>query len=104
MVEFLGLIARLAGHIHAQLTEHIGVHLGEDHSGMGITAREFCQMFHRPFRIGIGHGADGQGNEGLIGMEPGIVVAQMRYLEVLDGFDDLRRNEMPGCRPGQPVP
>ena len=27
-------------------------------------------------------------------MEPGIVVAQMRYLEVLDGFDDLRRNEM----------
>ena len=51
-------------------------------------------MFHRPFRIGIGHRADGQGNKGLIGMEPGIVVAQMRYLEVLDGFDNLRRNEM----------
>ena len=71
----LSLISGLAGEIHAQSLEGPLVHLGQNHGGVNIAASQFAQLVHGELGNGVGGGRDGQGNEGLVGVEPGIPVA-----------------------------
>ena len=90
----LSLISGFAGQVDTQTLEHLFVHRGEDDGGMDLAAPEFAQLLHGQFRRGIGCRADGQGDQHLVGVEPGIPVAQMLGLQVLDGVDDHRRDQM----------
>ena len=47
---------------------------------MNIAAPELAQLLHSQFGRGIGGSADRQGNQYLVGMEPGIPVAKVLCL------------------------
>lgn len=72
---FLTLIPGFAGEVHAQAFEGALIHLGQDHGGVDIAASQLTQLIHGQFGDRVGGGGDGQGNEGLIGVKPGIPVA-----------------------------
>ena len=81
----LTLVSGFAGQVDTQALEGPLVYLGQDDGGVDIAATELAQLLHGIFCHGIGGGGDGQGDEGLVGMEPGIPVAQMGHLQMLDG-------------------
>ena len=61
---------------------------------MNLTAPELGKLLHSQLRRGIGSGADGQGDKHLVGVEPGVPVAQMLGLQMLDGINDHGGNQM----------
>ena len=71
----LTLISGFAGEVHAQALEGPLVHLGQDHGGVDIAASQLAQLIHGEHGNGVGGGGEGQGDEGLVGVEPGIPVA-----------------------------
>ena len=88
MEQLLGLVFRLKGDVYAQLFEQILVHMGENDGGVGLTTLEIVQLFYGAAGHGIGHRTDGQGYEQLVGVETGIMISQMLYLQMLDGLDN----------------
>ncbi len=61
---------------------------------MGFGAPELVQLLHGQLGGGVGGGGDGQGDEHLVHMEAGIMIAQMFHLQVLDGLDDDGGDQM----------
>ena len=61
---------------------------------MGLALPKLGELVQRPPGQGIGGGADGQSDEGLIGVEPGIRASQMLDLHGLDGLDGLPGDEV----------
>ena len=61
---------------------------------MDIAAPELRKLIHGMLCHGIIHSRDGQGDERLIGMEPGIPVAQVIHLQMLDG---AQGRDIPYC-------
>ena len=88
MIQPVRLIRGFAGQIQAQLAEHALVRLGEDDGGVGLAARQLRQLFHRLFGVVVGDGADGQRDQDLVGVQPGVAVAHVGDLEVLYRLDD----------------
>ena len=43
---------------------------------MGLAAAQLLQLAHGLFRVGVGDGADGQGHQQLVDVQPGVFVAQ----------------------------
>ena len=80
----------LAGQVDTQPFKDLFIHLGEDHGRVYLTAPQSAQLFHGFFCRGIGSCGNGQCDQHFIGMQPGIPVAQMIHLQMLDGVDDLR--------------
>ena len=88
MVELLGLVFWLKGDVHTQLLEKVRVYMGEDDRRMGLAAPQLVQLIDGIARHGIGHGADGQGDEQLVGMKPGIAVSQVLNFQMLYGLNN----------------
>lgn len=84
MIQLFGLVFRLTGEIDAQLAEYVFIYLGQDDGGVGLTAPELGKLIHSQLGSGIGGCADGKGDEDFIGVQTGIVVAQVADFEVLD--------------------
>ena len=61
---------------------------------MGFGAPELVQLLHGQFRGRVGGGGNGQGDKDLVHMEPGIMIAQVFHLQVLDGLDDDGGDQM----------
>jgi hypothetical protein len=61
---------------------------------MDLAAPQLHQLLHGLLCPRIGRGADGKGDENLIGVEPGIPVAEMVYLQVGNGVNDAGGNQM----------
>ena len=78
----------LAGQVHAKALEGALVHLRQDHGGVDIAASQLTQLVHGELGNGVCGSGDGQGNEGLVGVETGIPVAQMVGLQILDGLQN----------------
>ena len=94
VVQLVGLVGRFTGKAHAELCIGAGVRRGEDDGGMGLALPKLGELVQRPPGQGIGGGADGQSDEGLIGVEPGIRASQMLDLHGLDGLDGLPGDEV----------
>ena len=63
---------------------------------MSLTAAELGQLVHGQLGSGIGGGTDGEGDQNFIGVQPGVVIAQVAGLEILNGFDNYGRDQMHG--------
>ena len=83
MEQTLDLIAGFTGDVHAQLLEQVFIHPGEDDGGVGFAAAQGAELLHGPLCQRIGHGADGKGFQRFVGMETGVMSAQMAYLQML---------------------
>ena len=64
------------------------IDLGKDHRRVDLTSLEFGEGIDRLFCHRIVERADGQSNEGLIGVQPRIMVAELIDFQALDRFDD----------------
>ena len=87
MIQFSGLIYGFVADVYTQAAEEVFVHFGKDHRGVGVASVEIVEHIHGFGGAFIGGGADGQSNEGFIGVEAGVVVAHVVHFEVLNGFD-----------------
>ena len=67
--------------------------MGENDRGVRLAAGELLELLHGDLGLGIGRGADREGDEHLVGVQPRIVVSEMRGLEMLNGLDDLAGDE-----------
>ena len=56
---------------------------------MDFAASQLTQLLHSVFCHGVGGGGDGQGDQRFVGMEPGVSVAQMGHLQMLDGVQSV---------------
>ena len=81
------LIGGLAGQIHAQLLHGIHIHAGQDDSGVHIAALQVGELLEGGCSSGILRGRAGQGNQNLVGVQTGVLAAQIVGLEGLDGLD-----------------
>ena len=94
MIVSLTLVPRLTGQINTQPLEGPLICLGEDHGGVHIAALEPIQLLHSQLCHGAGSRCNGQGNQGLISVEPGIPVVEMVHFQVLNGAQDHRGNQV----------
>ncbi len=94
MIQLLLLKHRLAGHIRPHLAEQLVVGVGEDDGGVHLAPAEIDQLVHRKGGVLVGYSADGEREQELVGVHAGVVTAQMLHLEVLDGLNDRRGDEI----------
>ena len=88
------LIGGLAGQIHAQLLHGVHIHAGQDDRGVHIAALQVGELLEGGCSSGILRGRAGQGNQDLVGVQAGVLAAQIVGLEGLDGLDGGGRNEV----------
>ena len=96
MEELLRLITGLTGKIHAQLLERLLIHGGKNHGRMRLASFQSVKLFHAGLRGGIRGGTDGQCDQDLVDVQPGIVVAEVGNLQVLNRLDNLGGDELHG--------
>ena len=84
----------LAGEAQAQAAVGAAVHRGEDDGGVGLAPPQGGELIQRPLGQRVGGGGDGQGDQRLIGVEPGVDGAQVVDLHGLDGLDGLPGDEV----------
>ena len=77
MVQLFGLIPCLKADVDAQLLQQHLVLLTENHREVGVAAPELWHLPLGQVRQGIGQGGDGQGQQHLVGVEAGVLVAQV---------------------------
>ena len=93
VVELLRLVMRLAGEVHPEAVEDVGVDVREYDGGVHVAAGEGGERVHGLFGVGVGDGADAERYEHLVGVQARVVVAHVLGLEVLYGLDDARGDE-----------
>ena len=89
MKELFGLETRLERDVHLELFEHVFIHVRENDGRVRLAARELFQLLHGDLGGRVAHGADAQRDEHLVGVQAGIVVAEMFDLQVLDRLNDV---------------
>ena len=94
MIQSLGLVGGLAGQIDAQLAQHIHIRLSQDHAGVYLGALQMLQLFNGTLCLFVGDSTDGEGDQELVRVETGILVAQVGYLQVLDRAEDFGRDQL----------
>ena len=94
MIQPVALVSRIAGQVYAQTAERIVVYCGENDCGMGFTIFQLRQFTQRPGGVVVGGRGNGQGNEHLIRMQTGVMVAQVLALQFLYGFNDFRGDQV----------
>ena len=94
VIELVGLILGLAGELDAQLAVSPLVGGGQDDGAVGLTALKMGQGLQRPGGLGVQIGGGGQGDEHLVGVQPGVPVAQVGIFMSLMGamMDDGSRS------------
>ena len=78
------LIGGLAGQIHAQLLHGVHIHAGQDDGGVHIAALQVGELLEGGCSSGILRGRAGQGDQDLVGVQAGVLAAQIVGLEGLD--------------------
>ena len=81
------LIGRLTGEVHPQTLDGVGVHAGQDDGGVHIAALELGELLQCDGGSLILGGGAGQRDEDLIGVQAGVVAAEVVGLEGLDRLD-----------------
>ena len=94
VVELIGLVDRLAGDVQAQPLEHVLVHPRQNDRSVELAVSQLFQLLQSQSGIGVGDSADGQGDEGFIGVQAGVAVAHMGNLQILDRLDDLAAEKL----------
>ena len=95
VVKFVGLILGLAGEAQAQAAVGAAVHRGEDDGGVGLAPPQGGELIQRPLGQRVGGGGDGQGDQRLIGVEPGVDGA--RWLTFTAWMGSMASREMRWC-------
>ena len=94
MIQFFGLILRLAGQVDAKLFEHRLVDFRDDDRGMRFAAPQPGELIAGQRRSRICCRADGKRDQNLIRMQPWIVIAHVVYFEALDGLNGDGRDQV----------
>ena len=74
MIQPLGLVFGLTADPDAQPLENLQVLFADDDGEVGLAAPESRQLLLGKIRQGVGEGGDGQGQQHLVSVEPGIPV------------------------------
>jgi len=85
----LRLVLRLAGSVHPELLVVALVHRGNDDRGVDVGAPEHGQRGQRLLGLRVVVRHDGQGDQHLVQVEPGVLVPQVIDLEPLHGLDHI---------------
>ena len=90
----LFLINRLTGQVHAQPFDGIGVHTGQDDGRVHVAAFQ-----HGELTQGLGGSLvlgsrAGKGNQDLVGMQAGVLAAQIIGFQGLDGLNGAAGDEV----------
>jgi|GEM_PF-231943 len=85
----LRLVLRLAGRVHPELLVVTLVHRGDYHRGVDVGAPEHGQRGQRLLGLRVMVCHDGQGDQHLVQVEPGVLVPKVIYLEPLHGLDHI---------------
>ena len=88
MIQGFYLIARLAAHIDAQPLIELGILLRNDNGEVGVAAPQVLQLCLHHGRQRVGQPGDSQRDEHLVGVQPGVAVAQTLGLESADRLND----------------
>ena len=94
MIQPVALVSGIAGQVHAQPAEGVVVHCGQDDRGMNFAVLQLRQLAQCPGGVVVGGRGNGQGDQHLIRMQAGVVIAQILALQFLNGFDNLGRNQV----------
>ena len=77
MVKFFRLIFWLTGKIQSQFGEHLGVYMGQDHTGVSLAVSQPGQGIDGLGGIFVHGGADRERNQDLVHMQTWIMIAQI---------------------------
>ena len=94
VVQFFGLVLRLTGQVDPQSAEYVLVNRRQNNRRMYLASAQLGQLLHRTFRVGVGVGADAQRQQHFIGVQTGVMVAQVGDFQLLDRLDDRLGNQM----------
>ncbi len=61
---------------------------------MNFAPAQLVQFFNATRRVAVGGGADRQGDQDLVGVQAGVMIAQMRQLQVLNGGENLGGDQL----------
>ena len=80
--------------MHPQAAVELLVHIAEDHREMGPAPLQARELPLGQGGDGVGQGADAQGDEHLIAVEAGVLVAKAAGLQPADGLQNLGGDEV----------
>ncbi len=89
MEQLFGLITRFAGQTNAELAEGGVIDGGENDGGMGLAVAQFRELLKGLSRDGIQRGADRQSDQHFVGVQTGIVIAEVVCFEILNRLNHI---------------
>ena len=89
MEQLFGLITRFTGQTYAELAESGFVDGGEDNGGMGLAVAQFRELLKSLSRDGIQRGADGQSDQHFVGVQTGVMIAEVVCFEILNRLNHI---------------
>ena len=90
----LFLVDGVAGDIHAQAVEGLAVHAGEDDRRVHVAALEVGQLVQSSLGVFVLQDGAGQGDQNLVGVEAGILAAEIGGLQLLDRLNGPGRHQL----------
>ena len=84
----------VAGQTATQFLEDLTIHFREHHRGMYLTVAQFRQLFQGFAAVIVVGGIDTEGNQYLIGMQPGILGPEIFCFGFLNGLNQTLWNEL----------
>ena len=84
MIQPAGLVYRLGGEIDAQFLEDAHVNRRENDRGVGLAVPQLIQFFQCQSGNRVGNGAERQGQQYLIGVQAGVMAAEVVDLQRLN--------------------
>ena len=88
------LVGGLCGHLNSQTLKLFDIHSGKHHRSVCLAALELGQLPHCQISSRVGGRADGERDQHLIGVQPGISASQIQGLETLYGFNGSGRDHV----------
>ena len=92
-IDFFLLLIGIAGEVNTEFAEYLAIHFTHHHRAMCFAAVQLGQAAESTAAVVVVHRQHGQRNEYLVGMQTGVVAAQIGQFGVLYGGNELLSNE-----------
>ena len=94
MEKLFRLVFGLGGEVNAELAEGVGIDLGKNYGRVHFRVTELGQHLHSLFCIRVACGGDSKCDKHLVGMQTGVMVAEVFGFEGLNGREYLRGDDI----------